>query len=110
MRSARRWIGGVAVVISPRISMRLSMRPVPASPTLSEYQHNGGDRWGVSPLVGLVAAAVPAGGRVLVATGEFTSLTWPFAAQAGRGVVVTEAPLTELADRAADHDGAPTTA
>jgi selenocysteine lyase/cysteine desulfurase len=59
---------------------------------------------GVSPLVGLVAAAVPAGGRVLVATGEFTSLTWPFAAQAGRGVVVTEAPLTELVDRAADHD------
>lgn len=59
---------------------------------------------GVSPLVGLVAAAVPAGGRVLVAKGEFTSLTWPFAAQAERGVVVTEADLTELADRATDHD------
>ena len=40
----------------------------------------------VSSLVGLVAAAVPDGGRVLVAAGEFTSVTWPFAVHAGRGV------------------------
>ncbi|HEY8545070.1 MAG TPA: aminotransferase class V-fold PLP-dependent enzyme, partial [Acidimicrobiales bacterium] len=32
----------------------------------------------VSPLVGLVAAAVPAGTRVLVPEGEFTSVLWPF--------------------------------
>jgi selenocysteine lyase/cysteine desulfurase len=41
---------------------------------------------------------------VLVAKGDFTSLTWPLAAQAAHGVVVTEADLTELADPAADHD------
>jgi hypothetical protein len=39
---------------------------------------------------------------VLVAKGDFTSLTWPLAAQAAHGVVVTEADLTELADPAAD--------
>ena len=40
----------------------------------------------VSALVGLLAASVPDGARVLVAAGEFTSVTWPFAAQSGRGV------------------------
>jgi selenocysteine lyase/cysteine desulfurase len=58
----------------------------------------------VSPLVGLVAAAVPDGARVLAAAGEFTSLTWPFAAQAGRGVTVTECELTTLGERAAEFD------
>ncbi len=58
----------------------------------------------VSPLVGLVAAAVPDGARVLVAAGEFTSLTWPFAAHAGRGVTVTECALTELGERAPGFD------
>jgi selenocysteine lyase/cysteine desulfurase len=58
----------------------------------------------VSALVGLVAAAVPPGTRVLVAAGEFTSVTWPFAAQAGRGVTVTEVDLSELGRRAADFD------
>jgi selenocysteine lyase/cysteine desulfurase len=38
----------------------------------------------VSALVGLVAAAVPDGARVLVAEGEFTSVSFPFAAHAGR--------------------------
>jgi selenocysteine lyase/cysteine desulfurase len=58
----------------------------------------------VSALVGLLAASVPDGARVLVARGEFTSVTWPFAAQAGRGVTLTEAELEELGERAADHD------
>ena len=58
----------------------------------------------VSPLVGLVAAAVPDGARVLVASGEFTSVTWPFAAQAGRGVTVHECDLADVGRRAADVD------
>jgi selenocysteine lyase/cysteine desulfurase len=58
----------------------------------------------VSSLVGLVAAAVPAGARVLVATGDFTSVTWPFAVQAGRGVTVTECELAVLGERAAEFD------
>lgn len=58
----------------------------------------------VSQLVGLVAASVPDRSRVLVAAGEFTSVTFPFAAQAHRGVTVTEAALTELPDRIAGHD------
>lgn len=58
----------------------------------------------VSALLGLVAAAVPDGSRVLTATGEFTSLTFPFAAHGDRGVTVDEVALDELPDRAGDHD------
>lgn len=52
----------------------------------------------VSPLVGLVAAALPAGSQVLVATGDFTSVTFPFLAQAHRGIEVLEAPVERLAE------------
>jgi selenocysteine lyase/cysteine desulfurase len=58
----------------------------------------------VSPLVGLVAASLPAGARVLVAEGEFTSVTWPFAAQRGRGVSVVECPLERIGERAGEFD------
>lgn len=58
----------------------------------------------VSALVGLVAAAVPEGTRVLVAAGEFTSVSWPFAAQAGRGVTVTQVDLADVGRRAAEFD------
>jgi selenocysteine lyase/cysteine desulfurase len=57
-----------------------------------------------SQLVGLVAASVPDGAKVLVAEGEFTSTTFPFAAQAHRGVEVTEVPLEELVSSAGGHD------
>ncbi len=50
----------------------------------------------VSPFVGLVAAALRPGSRVLVPEGEFTSLTFPFAAAGG--VRVREAPLEHLAE------------
>lgn len=55
----------------------------------------------VSGLVSLVAAGLPARSRVLVAQGEFTSLSWPFAA---RGHAVTAVPLGELGERAAGFD------
>jgi selenocysteine lyase/cysteine desulfurase len=58
----------------------------------------------VSALVGLLAASIPDRSRVLIASGEFTSLSWPFAAQAGRGVVITEVSRDRLADRAHEHD------
>jgi selenocysteine lyase/cysteine desulfurase len=58
----------------------------------------------VSALVGLVAASVPDGTRVLVASGEFTSVSWPFAVQAGRGVTVTEVALEQVGERAAEFD------
>lgn len=51
----------------------------------------------VSQLVGLVAASVPDGTRVVTAGNEFTSVTFPFAAQEKRGVTVTEVPLDRLA-------------
>ncbi|MDP3969048.1 MAG: aminotransferase class V-fold PLP-dependent enzyme [Nocardioides sp.] len=53
----------------------------------------------VSPFVGLVAAAVPDGAEVLVAEGEFTSVTFPFAAHADRSVQVVEVPLADLPER-----------
>src|SRR6476469_91079 len=58
----------------------------------------------VSQLVGLVAASVPDGTRVLTVGNEFTSVTFPFAAQQKRGVTVTEVPHDRLLDAAADHD------
>jgi selenocysteine lyase/cysteine desulfurase len=51
----------------------------------------------VSELVGLIAAALPDGARVVTAAGEFTSMTFPFAAHADRGVTVDELPLDDLA-------------
>jgi selenocysteine lyase/cysteine desulfurase len=50
----------------------------------------------VSQLTACVAAGLPDGSRVLTAAGDFTSVTFPFAAQAHRGVSVTEAGLAEL--------------
>jgi selenocysteine lyase/cysteine desulfurase len=50
----------------------------------------------VSDLVGVVAASLPDGARVVIAEGEFTSLLFPFLAHADRGVTVDELPLEEL--------------
>ncbi|MCA1282077.1 aminotransferase class V-fold PLP-dependent enzyme [Saccharopolyspora sp. 7B] len=58
----------------------------------------------VSQLVGIIAADLPDGARVLVAENEFTSVTFPFAAQADRGVQVEEVPLEAIPEKAADHD------
>jgi selenocysteine lyase/cysteine desulfurase len=58
----------------------------------------------VSSALALVAAAVADGARVLTLPGEFTSTTFPFAAQVGRGVTVTELPADELVTAAADFD------
>lgn len=52
----------------------------------------------VSEFVGLVAAALPDGARVMTAEGEFTSLLFPFLAHADRGVRVDELPLASLVD------------
>jgi selenocysteine lyase/cysteine desulfurase len=58
----------------------------------------------VSQLIGLVAASVPDGTRVLTVASEFTSVIFPFAAQAHRGVTVTEVDSTELVSRVNGHD------
>lgn len=55
----------------------------------------------VSGCVSLVAAGLPPRSRVLVAAGEFTSLTWPFVV---RGHEVTEVPPGQLGERAAEFD------
>ena len=52
----------------------------------------------VSAFAGLVAAALPDGAEVVTVRGEFTSIVFPFLAQAGRGVRVREVPLDRLAD------------
>jgi selenocysteine lyase/cysteine desulfurase len=58
----------------------------------------------VSSVLGLVAAAIPDGSRVATLSGEFTSTTFPFAAQAARGVTITELTPAELVAGAADFD------
>ena len=50
-----------------------------------------------SALVGVVAATVPDGAEVLVVDGDFSSVVFPFLAQADRGVTVRHAALEELA-------------
>lgn len=52
----------------------------------------------VAPLVGLVAAGLPDGARVIVPEIEFTSNVFPFAAHAHRGVEVVPVPLAGLVD------------
>ena len=58
----------------------------------------------VSAVLGLVAAAIPDGARVCTLSGEFTSTSFPFAAQAGRGVTLMEMAADELIASAADYD------
>ena len=50
----------------------------------------------VSQVVGMVAASLPAGARVLVAEGDFASVRWPFAADPRLSVEVV--PLERLVD------------
>jgi selenocysteine lyase/cysteine desulfurase len=50
----------------------------------------------VSSSIGLVAASIPDGSRVATLRGEFTSVTFPFAAQAGRGVTVTDGAVLDI--------------
>lgn len=52
----------------------------------------------VSALVGLVAAGLPDGARVVVPAGDFASVVFPFLAHADRGVVVEQVPLERLAE------------
>jgi selenocysteine lyase/cysteine desulfurase len=52
----------------------------------------------VSGLIGLVAASIPDGTRVLAADAEFTSLLFPFLVQAHRDVSVRLVPAAELAN------------
>lgn len=51
----------------------------------------------VSGLVGLVAASLPDGSRVLAPDVDFTSLLFPFLVQEGRGVTVRTVPADALA-------------
>jgi selenocysteine lyase/cysteine desulfurase len=51
-----------------------------------------------SPFVGLVATSVPDGAEVLTVPREFTSVTFPFLAQAARGVRVREVEPGRLVD------------
>jgi selenocysteine lyase/cysteine desulfurase len=50
----------------------------------------------VSSFAGIVAAALPAGARVLCAQEDFTSVVFPFLAQEARGVAVDLVPLARL--------------
>jgi selenocysteine lyase/cysteine desulfurase len=52
----------------------------------------------VSVFAGLIAANLPDGSEVLTATGDFTSILFPFYAQSGRGIRVREVPLDRIAE------------
>jgi len=52
----------------------------------------------VSGFVGLAAACLPAGSRVVVPDVEFTSTLFPFLVQEHRGVTVTTVPASQIAE------------
>lgn len=58
----------------------------------------------VSQLVGLVAASVPDGTKVVTVHNEFTSVTFPFAAQRHRDITVAETDPTHLLSELRGHD------
>ncbi|OLT38483.1 aminotransferase class V [Saccharomonospora sp. CUA-673] len=58
----------------------------------------------VAGLLAPVAAGLPGGARVVTARSDFTSVTFPFAAQAHRGVTVTEVPVADLPGAVEGHD------
>ncbi len=53
----------------------------------------------VSPFVGTVAASLPPGSRVLTATDEFSSVTFPLMSRREHGVDVREVPLERLVEK-----------
>ena len=57
----------------------------------------------VSVFAGIIAANLPDGSEVLTATGDFTSILFPFLAQSGRGVQVRAVPLEQIADAVTPH-------
>lgn len=52
----------------------------------------------VSVFAGLVAASVPAGGEILVAEGDFTSVLFPMLVQEARGVRIRQVPLERIVE------------
>ena len=58
----------------------------------------------VSPLIAPVVTSLPDDAQVLTASGEFTSVSFPFAAQQHRGVRVHEVELAALPENVAGHD------
>ncbi|HKW44144.1 MAG TPA: aminotransferase class V-fold PLP-dependent enzyme [Candidatus Eremiobacteraceae bacterium] len=52
----------------------------------------------VSELIGLVAASLPDGARVLIADNDFASTIFPFTVHAARGITVDSVPLANLVE------------
>jgi selenocysteine lyase/cysteine desulfurase len=57
----------------------------------------------VSVFSGLIAASLADNAEVLTASGDFTSVVFPFHVQAFRGVTVREVPLDELVSSITEH-------
>lgn len=57
-----------------------------------------------SVMMSVIASSLPDGATVVCAEGDFSSIIFPFLAQAGRGISVRSVPLTALADALGDGD------
>jgi selenocysteine lyase/cysteine desulfurase len=94
MEAVRRWQSGADAPADFDADVRLARKAWGSLIGVEESRVASGAS--VSQLVSMVAASVPDGTRVVTAGGEFTSVTFPFASQAHRGVTVTEVDLAEL--------------
>lgn len=94
MRAVRRWQSGADRAPDFDADVRLARKAWGSLIGVDESRVASGAS--VSQLAGLVAASVPDRTKVLTVGGEFTSVTFPFAAQAHRGVTVTEVPIGDL--------------
>lgn len=90
------WAAGRAVSVAYDIPVAAARRSYAAlvgvDPDLVAVGGN------VSVFAGLIAASLPADAEVLTASGDFTSIVFPFHVQARRGVTVREVALEGLVD------------
>jgi selenocysteine lyase/cysteine desulfurase len=95
-RALTRWRTGVTVATDFDAAVRQSRESYAALVGVDPSWVAVGSQ--VSVFVGLVASTLPDRSEVLTVPGEFTSVVFPFLAQAARGIRVREVPLEHLAE------------
>lgn len=91
-----KWTAGVADAVAYDIPVANARRTYAGLVGVDEALVAMGGN--VSVFAGLIAASLPDDAEVVTAAGDFTSVVFPFHAQARRGVTVREVPLESLTE------------